>query len=294
MSSIMSRRQFVAGTVAGLACATVPLLQAAPSHHFCAFEKPLQFLSYDEMAETIAAAGFNGIEATVRKGGHVLPEKVDEDLPRMVDTLKKRGLDLTILTSDINSAEQPLTEKVLKAAAKLGIKRYRMLWYNYDLRKPILPQLDAIALKLPKLVELTRSLGMTAIYQNHSGSGMVGAPLWDIYQLIKGFDPKTIGIAFDIMHATVEGGKSWPIQFNLIKSHLAAVYVKDFKWVDGKVQNMPLGKGQVDPQYFAMVKKSGFSGPVSVHVEYLDGKKNDRAALAAAFTRDLATVKTLL
>ena len=293
MQSIISRRQFLTTTAAALACAGLRAAPAAPKYHFCAFEKPLQFLSYDDMAQLVADAGYNGIEATARSGGHILPERIDEDLPRMIEALQKRNLDLTILTSDITSVEQPLTEKVLRTAAKHGVKRYRMMWYKYDTKQPILPQLDAIAKQLPPLVELTRSLGMTALYQNHNGANMVGAPIWDIYQLIKNFDPKTIGLAFDIMHATIEGGHSWPIQFKLVQSHIAAVYIKDFKWADGRVAGMPLGQGQVDPKYFTLLKQSGYTGPVSVHVEYLDGKK-DRAAFANAFKTDLVTLKKSL
>src|SRR4051812_41865191 len=223
---VFSRRQFLKGAtaVSALALAKPNSLlakeQKVTERKFCAFEKPLQFLNYDELAELLAETGFNGVEAAVRDGGHVLPEKVEEDLPRFVAALKKQGLEMTVLTSGINSVDSPHAEKVLRIAAKLGVKRYRMNWYRYDLEKPILPQLDVIRPQLKKLAALNRELGLTALYQNHSGDKMVGAPLWDIYSLIKDFDPKEIALAYDIRHATVEGGLSWPIQFNLVKSHI--------------------------------------------------------------------------
>lgn len=266
---------------------------ATPANKFCAFEKPLQFLSYDELAGLIAELGFDGIEAAVRAHGHVLPEKVEEDLPRLVEALKKRKLEITILTSDINSVDSPHAEKVLRTAAKLGIKRYRMLWFRYDLQKPILPQLDAMRPKLKPLAALNRELGLTALYQNHAGAEMVGAPLWDIYDLIKDFDPKEIALAFDIRHATMEGGLSWPLQFKLIQSHLGAVFVKDSRWENGKVKNTPLGEGQVDKQFFTQLKQINFTGPISLHVEYLDTKK-DKKLLADAFKKDFSTLRTWL
>jgi sugar phosphate isomerase/epimerase len=289
----MTRREFVAGTSAGLLCAAMQL-DAAPAfgQRICAFEKPLQFLSYSELADTMAMLGFSGIEATVRAGGHVLPKNVEDDLPRLHDALQNRGLEITIMATDINAADQPQAELVLRTAAKLGIRRYRMQWYRYDARKPILPQLDEIAARLPPLARLTRQLSMSAIYQNHSGAEMVGAPVWDIYRLLKDYDPKTIGIGFDIHHATVEGGLSWPIQFKLIAPNLAAVYVKDFVWEKGKVKSVPLGDGQVDRKFFKMLRESGFTGPICLHVEYLDGKKED--ALANAFGKDLATLRSWL
>lgn len=295
----LTRRNFLAAATATAAIVlTRPVSSFAenaspPACKFCAFEKPLQFLSNDEMAEVIASGGFDGIEATVRPGGRVLPENVENDLPQLHDALKKRNLEITILTSGINSVESPHAEKVLRTAAKLGVKRYRMLWYPYDLRKPILPQLDPISVKLKNLAALNRELGLTALYQNHSGAKMVGAPIWDIYNLIKDFDPKEIAMAFDIRHATVEGGLSWPIQFNLVKSHLSSVFVKDFVWENGKVKNVPLGEGLVDTKFFPMLNEMKFTGPISVHVEYLERSK-DKKVLAEAFRKDLATLKSLL
>jgi sugar phosphate isomerase/epimerase len=294
-----SRRHFLAASAATSAFALArpfsTFAQSKPggSYQFCAFEKPLQFLGFDELAELMAGLGFNGIEGAVRKGGHVSPENVQEELPRFIEALQKRKLEMTILTSDINSIEQPHAEKVLRLAAKLGVKRYRMLWYQYDLQKPILPQLEVIRPKLKDLAALNRELGLTALYQNHSGANMVGSPLWDMYSLIKDLNPKEIAFAYDIRHATTEGGLNWPIQFNLVKSHLGAVFVKDFVWENGRVKNVPLGDGVVDRKFFSMLKETNFSGPVSVHVEYLE-KSKDRKILGEAFRNDLEKVKSWL
>jgi sugar phosphate isomerase/epimerase len=38
-----------------------------------------------ELAQAVKAAGFGGIDLTVRKGGHVAPERVKEDLPKAVE-----------------------------------------------------------------------------------------------------------------------------------------------------------------------------------------------------------------
>jgi sugar phosphate isomerase/epimerase len=290
----MNRRKFLAGTSAGLLCAAAQL-SAAPSSspRICAFEKPLQFLDVGDLAVTMAMLGFGGVEVAVRAGGRVLPKNVEDDLPRVRDALAKRGVEITIIATDVNDAAEPHSELVLRAAAKLGIRRYRMAWYRYDTTKPILPQLDVIAAKLPALVDLTRELGMTAIYQNHSGPDIVGAPVWDIYRLIRQFDPRSIGFGFDIHHAAVEGGLSWPIQFKLIQSHLAAVYVKDFVWEKGKVKDVPLGEGQVDRKFFSMLRELAFTGAICLHIEYLEGKKN-QDALENAFGRDLTTLKSWL
>lgn len=302
IESTLNRRDFLKQTsVAALAAAVAPAATslAAPAGgkklpwKFCAFEKPLLFLNYDETAEVFAELGFDGIEAAVRPGGHVLPERVEEDLPKFVEALKKRGLEITILTSGINSATQPHAEKVLRTAAKLGIKRYRMLWWKYDLTKPIRSQLEALRPGLKELVALNRELGLSGLYQNHAGPDMVGAGLWDIYDLIKDFAPGDLGLAYDIRHAQVEGGLSWPTHFNLVKSHIGAVCVKDFEWDQSKLKNVPFGTGRVDVKIMQMVKAAKFGGPISVHVEYNEGG-NDKKFIAGAFQKDFATLREWL
>ena len=300
MNTCLNRRQFLQRSAALAAATTLPgaLVNAAPAEKklpwkFCAFEKPLLFLSYDETADFMAELGVDGIEAAVRPGGHVLPERVEEDLPKFVEALKKRGLEITILTSGINSVTQPHTEKVLRTAAKLGIKRYRMLWYRYDSKKPIWPQLEAFRPVLKDLVALNREVGISGLYQNHAGADMVGASLWDIYELVKNFPAKDIGLAYDIRHAQVEAGVAWPTQWQLVSPHVGAVCVKDYVWENNKVVSVPLGTGRVDKKIMRLVQQSKFDGPISLHVEYSEDKK-DRKFFAEAFRKDFATLKEWL
>jgi sugar phosphate isomerase/epimerase len=297
----LNRRQFLKHTATLTAAAVVlpaTLSRAATEKlgpwKFCAFEKPLQFLSFDELADLMAELGFEGIEATVRPGGHVLPERVEEDLPKFAEALKKRGLEITILTSGIDRADQPHTEKVLRTAAKLGIQRYRMLWWRYDLKKPIGPQVEALRPLLKELVALNREVGISGLYQNHAGANMVGASLWDIYDLIKGYAPKDIGLAYDIRHAQVEAGLAWPTQFQLVQSHVAALCVKDFEWEKDNVKSVPLGAGRVDKKIMSLVKEAKLNGPISVHLEYFPADSRDKRAMTEALRKDFQTLRAWL
>jgi len=297
-----SRRRFldVAMRAPLAACAFSPLagLAAIPKppqrgqNKFCAFIKFIQQLPYKQLAETVAELGFDGIEATVRDGGHVLPERVEEDLPKLTEALKACGLEVTVMASSVNSLNQPHTKKVLQTASSLGIKRYRLAYYRYDLKRPIVPQLDALKPVLRDLVAFHRELDLQGLYQNHAGATSVGAPIWDLRYLMQNYPPEDLGIAFDIRHATVEGGLAWPLHFRLASPHLGAIYVKDFKWQENrKPKNVPLGTGRVDPKFFGQARAAGFSGPLSLHVEYLP-----QAGLApnvAALKTDLATLRKL-
>ena len=74
---------------------------------------------------------------------------------------------------------------------------------------------------------------------------------------------------------------------------ITAVFVKDASWEHNKVKNVPLCQGVVDRKFFSMLKQANFTGPISIHVEYLDNKK-ERAVLANAFKNDLATLRSWL
>lgn len=293
MTAPFTRRAFLAG-VAAASCGA-PALAVGTSDkrfRFCAFVKFLQTLSNDQLASTIAEMGYDGIEATVRDNGQVLPERVEEDLPKLVQALQKHNLEITVMASSVNRVDQPHTERVLRTAAALGIKRYRMAYYRYDLKRPVLDQLRELRPVVKDLVAMNRQLGLTAVYQNHSGSKNVGAAVWDLQHLFQDYSPSEIGIAFDIRHATVEGGLAWPIHFNLASRYLGAVYVKDFVWKGRRPENVPLGEGQVDPDFFNVLKRSDFNGPISVHVEYLG--KAGTAENTEALRKDLNKVRSLL
>jgi len=293
-----SRRRFLQGSAA---LALAPLASHARAeegarYEFCTFTKALQPLSYEEMAKAIAGLGFDGIEGAVRPGGHVVPERIEEDLPKLVEALRAEKLAFTLMTSALNevSAEQH-TKKVLRAAAALGIKRYRMGYYRYDLAKPLRPQLAEFRKQLGDLVALSAELGIKPIYQNHSGKDFLGAPVWDLSELLEEFDPAQVGVAFDIGHATVEGGKAWPLHFASVRPWLDTVYFKEPFWKDNRLGWGPLGEGAVDKGFYKLLKDSDFRGPISLHVEYLG--QNDPALVPSvleATKKDFATLKTLL
>src|SRR6185436_14252019 len=96
------------------------------------FSKHLQWLDYSAMASVVAEMGFEGIDLTVRPEGHVLPERVQEDLPKAVEIIRKAGLNVYMITTAIASVNDPFAEAILKTASSLGIGYYRTGWISYD------------------------------------------------------------------------------------------------------------------------------------------------------------------
>jgi sugar phosphate isomerase/epimerase len=299
-----SRRQFIKtaalGTAAcACACGSAPVAFAASGkteRTFALFTKHLIGLPPERLADQLAAIGITAIEAPVRPKGHVEPGRVEEDLPKFVETLKTRGIEIPIIASGINAVTPAQhTEQVLRTARSLGIRRYRMDWYSYDLTKPLWPQLDALKPRLRELTALSHEIGILPCYQNHSGGRMIGGPVWDMAMLMRDFQPDDLAWSFDIMHATIEGGTSWPIEVQLVKDRIGAAYFKDFRWEGRQHRPTPLGEGIIDRNFIATLKKDNFAGPISLHIEYIEGRIEDSDYLKRALEatkRDMETLKS--
>ena len=275
-----SRRNFVKMTTIGLTgiglagqSIASELLSLTKSHPIHIFTKCLQFLNYNEMAEVVAQQGFDGADLVVRPGGQILPENVKTDLPKAMKALHKVGIGSNMIVTAITNASDPLTVDILKTMADEGIKYYRMGYLNYNPKKTVPENLDDLRKTFEKLENLNRKFGICANYQNHSGT-RVGGPVWDLYYLLKERDPEYIGVQYDIRHATVEGGVSWPVGMKLLAPWIRTTDIKDFIWgknEQGKweIIDTPLGEGMVDfEKYFTLYKDLGIQAPVSIHYEY--------------------------
>jgi sugar phosphate isomerase/epimerase len=286
-SASYSRRDFLRSMAAGgVAAAAHSLANAATpvsASKVIGFTKPFQDVGFERTAEIVSQIGWSGIECAVRKKGQVEPERVEEDLPKLHAALKARNLDLVIATTDIVNPSTPLAEKVLRTMKQLGCTVYRVGFMYYDLAKPIAPQLENLKAGLRDLAAMNKEIGVCGGIQNHSGAKYVGCAVWDIRELIRDIDPAALGTCFDIGHAAIEGGLSWPLEARLMRSHFAAVYVKDSQWRAGPKgyvsEWVPLGTGIVHREFFDWLKSTGYTGPISQHVEYLEGASPDHIAM---------------
>ena len=275
------------------------------------FSKHLQWLNYKEMAEFVSELGFDGVDLTVRPQGHVLPERVEEDLPKAVAAIEKAGLKVYMLTTAINNADDPVSEKILRTASSLGIRHYRMGYGYYDKKRPVEESISIVNGNLDKLAKLNEKYSVSGEYQNHSGdygSGIYfGGPVWDLIASLKRINSPFLGSQYDIYHATVEGANAWPVAMELIRPYIRSIDIKDFYWSKkaGKwsAETVPLGEGAVDfKRYFGLLKQFNISCPISVHYEYpIGGAENGaekitmkREELFSIMKKDLETLKAYL
>lgn len=278
-----NRRQFLTGSLAALAAGSGMICpparaQSATAQGVClhAFSKPLQWLGYDVLAESLAEAGFNGVDLSVRLKGHVEPERVDVDLPRAVEAARKQGLKVGMIVTAITAADEPFAERVLKTAAQCGIGVYRMGYFKYDDALGVEGTIGKLHTQMAALETLNKACGITGCYQNHydRGVGLFGGPVWDVYYMLKGLDPKWVGCQYDICHAVSESGGSWAVAMRLIAPYIRSTCLKDFIWTKKKEVWQPAsvfaGEGVVPwSHYFTRLSELKLLDvPTSVHCEW--------------------------
>ncbi|MEM7655383.1 MAG: TIM barrel protein [Bacteroidota bacterium] len=304
----MTRQRFLqqmasAGLIVG---AGLPALGATvPRTNFSIhiFSKHLQFLDYSDMAQAAKELGFDGVDLTVRRGGHVDPKQVADQLPRAAEAIDQAGLKLEMMTTGITDPDQEDTELILKTAAQAGVQFYRMGGMKYQKDQALPEQIEEMRAKFQRLADLNRHYQIKGAYQNHSGV-RVGAPVWDLHLLLADLDPAYLGIQFDIRHATVEGGQAWPLGLQLIHPLIHTMDIKDFVWEKREngwnVKNVPLGEGMVDwEKYIAQLNQYEIRTPLSIHYEYeLGGAEHGKReihisekALFEAMRKDLKWLK---
>lgn len=280
---------------------------SAASQKVCVFSKHLQFLAGPALAEAVAKMGFDGVDLTVRSGGHVEPARAADDLPPLVRACHEQSLEVPMVTAGIVDASSPLAEAILQTISGLGIRRYRWGGFRWD-ERPVEQQFDDLRRRISGLAQLNRRYGVCAMYHTHSGPE-VGASIWDLYILLRDFDPAEVSINFDIGHATVEGGLGgWIHSLRAVAPYSRGLAIKDFLWkklADGRWDAAwcPLGEGMVAfPAFFERLKRTKFDGPMQLHFEYpLGGAENGARTLTipqdrvfAAMRRDLARLRGFL
>lgn len=257
------------------------------------FSKHLEFLEGADLAAGAKEIGFDGIDLAVRKGGHIEPARVRQDLPALVGIIRQHGLEVPMLTTDIVDANTPFAEDVLSAMSELGIRNYRWGGFVWTDDQPIARQIEEFKPRVARLAALNARYQASAMYHTHSGAGLVGASIWDLHEILKSFDPRQVGVNYDIGHATVEGGLGgWIESLRITGDYLRGIAVKDFAWekdANGKWKAVwkPLGEGMVKfAQFFDMVRAAQFAGPLQLHFEYSLGGAESGKKTGLTMTRD--------
>lgn len=266
----------------------------------CAFSKHFQWAGLEELASVCASLGYEAIDLTVRPGGHVEPERVEQDLPRAVEIIQKAGLTVPMVTTGIVDVRSPHAQTILKTLTGLGIRRYRWGGFRFAETASLPDQIAEFRKRASDLAALNKQYGACAMYHTHSGPDQVGASMWDLYLILKDLDTDSVSVNYCIGHATVEGGHGgWIHSSRLLLPYARGISVKDFRWkknVKGEWEPgwCALGEGMVSfGRFLPMMKAARFNGPVQIHMEYpeLGGAEGGKRQISIPKDRVLSMMR---
>ena len=226
----ISRRTLL-GTAAGLLAATGTPSRAATNSgglKVSIFSKHLLFLQGDALARappTSAATASTSQSARAAMWNR----SRGTGFPKLVKIIRQHGLEVPMITTDIVDADLAACGGMLRTMHELGIRNYRWGGFKYDYAQPMAPQLEAFKPRVAKLAELNiATKTLLPFITRTPATGVVGAPIWDLHIILKDFDPKAVGVNYDIGHATIEGGfGGWIDSFYITGKHLRGIAVKD-------------------------------------------------------------------
>lgn len=299
-----------------------------------AYSRTLHWVrSPQELAEVVREIGNTTIDLTVREyPGHVRPERVQTDLPRFVETLRRNGVVVDCMAAEITDADTPHVEAMLETAASLGVRHHWWRGFMLDGSKPRQPQIDDFKRRTEGLARLEEKYGTKAMY--HPGGAFSGA-FFDVLELCRSFDPRHVSIQYDTGNLGQINQGVMVTQLQMGGPYIGGFVFKDFvveKSPPGQVfrptgappnvkgpppgfrgvadangwhtRQVPIGTGVVNLAAVARtLKEIGFAGPMECQPEWpqlgganmgLDKLSISREQCIAYLRRDRLTVEAAL
>jgi len=246
------------------------------------FTDNLADLSLEQACDAARGAGFDGLDLTLRPGGHVLPAQAEMGLTRASEAAGARGLTIAMVSTAITDNDSPHAEDIFAAAAHYDIRRLKLGYWDYQPFGTLRAQIDVARRRLERIIALGRKYDVLPCVHCHSGRFVAsGGPL--LYLVLRDFAPQHVGAYVDPMHMTIEGGRNvWELGLDLLAPWVALVGVKNFRFVADRRdrfgqqryrwQYVPLADGQAElPEFFGYLSQLKYDGIVSLHSEYKGG-----------------------
>ncbi|MEX0728302.1 MAG: sugar phosphate isomerase/epimerase family protein [Planctomycetaceae bacterium] len=279
----VKRRDFLRLAIAsGLATVAMPLRadDAAPKTRpkVCTYTEHFQELPIPEVCKTFREMGVDGLDLTVRPGGHIAPENVKAELPEAATAARDHGLEIMMLTTAITSPDDN-ARAILETCQKLNIQRIKLGYYPVGEFGKLSQRLDDVRRQLDAVADLAAKYDVRPCVHVHSG-GTIPSNGFMLHQLIRDIPPDRIGAYLDSHHMTITGGAGgWSQAIDLLTPWISLVALKNFQWEKGerdeigqqqwRTQYCPLADGIAPiPDFVRTVHDAGYRGFYTLHTEY--------------------------
>ncbi|MDA0659838.1 MAG: TIM barrel protein [Planctomycetota bacterium] len=247
---------------------------------FCAFTESFQAWPIPQVCAKFREIGLNGLDLTVRPGGHIEPEKVATELPLAVKSAKEHGIRISMLSTSIGDADAN-AEKILSVAGEHGIRRIKMGYHRYTRFGQLLEEMDESRRRIERIAKLAARFNVLPCVHIHSGA-LIPSGGSAAYLLLRDVSPTEVGAYVDPMHMTIEGGiDGWRQGLDLLRPWIALSSLKNCIWTaNGRDEfgqqrwspkKCPLADGIAPiPDYLQRLREGGYHGLYTLHSEYTD------------------------
>jgi sugar phosphate isomerase/epimerase len=244
------------------------------------FTKHLEGWDLGQIIDGLQRAGVEGADLCVRPGYPVTPENAATELPAAAKRFGDEGLCIPLITTpgDFIDAAMDYAEPLFAACAEAGVKLVKLGYWHMG-ADGYWAAVDRCRAQLEGFAKLAEKTGVKPVVHNHSGATM-GLNSSSMMNIVKGFDPKLVGVFADVGHLSIVG-EPYPMAFDIVKEYLSAVAFKDLvrekvvsrgesgESVSWRIDVWPLGMGFGDfPLVMRLLRDMGFGGPISFHCEY--------------------------
>lgn len=244
----------------------------------------------EETARLLSDLGYDGAEWRVRRipdsrrgepytpWGNVkndlTPEKLVAGPERVVDVSNRYGLAIAGLATSVNADQLDDIRLLSEGCAACGAPFFRVgapdrydgtRHYNDLFRRAV----DAYA----RAIDIAHGCGVRIVVEVHRGTIAVSASL--AHRLVSHFDPRDIGVIYDLSNMSMEGFECARMALELLGPYLAHVHVGGHRPApketrdDGTVawgwEGASLAEGIMDyPQVIGDLKAVGYNGFISL------------------------------
>lgn len=281
-SDAVPRRDFMRLAVAsGLATSVTELRsdetpKAMPK--VCTYTEHFQKLPIPEVCRVFKRIGVDGLDLTVRGGGHIEPQNAKEELPKAAKAARNEGLQIMMLTTGITAPDRQ-AEEIVATCQELGIERIKLGYFPVGQFGNLAKRLGDVRNQLDAIVKLTAKYGVRPCVHLHSGPTIPSSGFM-LYDLIRDMPPDRIGAYLDSYHMTITGGAGgWRQAIDLLRPWMSLVALKNFQWHRDSRDEIGQQKWHTDycrledgiapiPDFVRTIHEAGYRGFYTLHTEY--------------------------
>jgi sugar phosphate isomerase/epimerase len=195
---------------------------------YSVFSGVLPELGDEEVVETLARHGYDGVEWRVNGEYHFSVAQIERAAARMRALAEAHGLATVSLTTYLRPDESEAIRRTVAACQEIGCPRFRVFSAGWDAAVGYRELLARTQHALGEVEEIVAGSGVKALIEVHFGT-IAPSPCLAL-ELVRPFDPGAIGVIFDPANLWLEGRLEASFALDLLGPYVDLVHVKNVLW----------------------------------------------------------------